>query len=362
MRGLIVNLQSGFGGGEKYISDLCRELAERGFHIALCTPKNDKLEALLPASVKVIYGYERKKKFISITNFISYLKMARIIKKVCSAEGFDFILLNGKEGLYLANLIKSIICSKIAVIHTVAERNSFIKEALNRKSLTNVDRAICVSQLVCESYTPVTAVDKLVVVNNGVDTSLISNSIRTQRNLGDKLKILSVSRLSKDKGQEDLIRLAKKLACEDIDFEIMICGDGECKDVLVELGEELGVSDYLTFSGFISPTKLYTEFDIFVFTSRLEESFGLVILEAMIGKIPIVSTPAGAVQSILDNEKYGYIYNSGDIEQLFEIITNFLRCPLPFLNKAELAASHAVVNYSLKSSIDDTIKVIRNNK
>lgn len=64
--------------------------------------------------------------------------------------------------------------------------------------------------------------------------------------------------------------------------------------------------------------KYYMKAKIFSITSKYE-GFPLVFLEALINGCTIISTNFPAARDICDDNKYGRIYNSGDIKKLSNI-------------------------------------------
>ena len=62
--------------------------------------------------------------------------------------------------------------------------------------------------------------------------------------------------------------------------------------------------------------KILSELDIFVFSAKEDEGFGIALAEAMVAGIPILASNVGACLEILDNGKYGKIFKKGDHKDL----------------------------------------------
>jgi len=69
--------------------------------------------------------------------------------------------------------------------------------------------------------------------------------------------------------------------------------------------------------------EVYAKADIFVFPSRME-SFGIVLLEAMASKLPIISTDVGAARELIINKKNGFIISIGDWKAMASYIERLL--------------------------------------
>lgn len=114
--------------------------------------------------------------------------------------------------------------------------------------------------------------------------------------------IVTVGRLSEEKGQADLISAFRYLRtrASDLPLRLLIVGDGPERSRLQGMAEPLGRA--VTFTGHLSdPWPLFHAADIFVLPSHSEGS-PLVLLEAMAARATIVATSVGGVPEILRNE------------------------------------------------------------
>ncbi len=137
----------------------------------------------------------------------------------------------------------------------------------------------------------------------------------------DKKYLISVGRLIKLKRNKDLILALEKL---NSDIEILFIGDGEEKEALQNKSRELKVLDRVHFLGWVqNPYSYINKSDILLSTSQTE-SFGNVLVEAMVCKIPVISTRSGGPKEIIENGVNGVLINIGDIENLVENINLIL--------------------------------------
>jgi len=132
--------------------------------------------------------------------------------------------------------------------------------------------------------------------------------------------IITAGRLTKPKGQWYLIRVFKHLKDKHKNLKLVILGDGELKDYLVKLSEDLGVKTFVWdrdkileefdvfFLGFQkNPFKFIASSKLFVFPS-LWEGFGNVLVEAMACGVPVVSSDcrSGPREILAPNTDVGY--------------------------------------------------------
>ena len=139
--------------------------------------------------------------------------------------------------------------------------------------------------------------------------------------------VLFVGRLVHYKGVEFLIR-----ALENIKARLWIVGAGPVEDSLQNLVREKGIADRVEFLGQVPDEDLiayYHACDVFALPSITnQEMFGLVQLEAMACRKPVISTnlPTG-VPWVNQHGKTGYTVSPGNSEELAQSIQCLLSSP-----------------------------------
>ncbi|MCS5488970.1 glycosyltransferase family 4 protein [Algoriphagus limi] len=133
-----------------------------------------------------------------------------------------------------------------------------------------------------------------------------------------------LGRLDRGKGLETLIRAFAKLSFKELQLEI--CGPGVLEADLKKLCETLNISSKVKFLGNIPQDKIrkiFLTWDAFVFPSELEESLGLVGLEAMACGLPVIGSGKGGMATYLDSGKNGIDFEPGNVIDLKEKILEF---------------------------------------
>ena len=88
---------------------------------------------------------------------------------------------------------------------------------------------------------------------------------------------------------------------------------------LRNLAHNLGLSDLIMFYGRTSASvKLIKLFDVFVLSSKYE-GFGMVLLEAMDAKVPIVAANNSSIPEVLGNS-YPSLFKTGNVNELSDKI------------------------------------------
>jgi len=157
----------------------------------------------------------------------------------------------------------------------------------------------------------------------------------------DEKVIITVSRLVKKNGVEDLIeaisqlspprrdpvhykynKVAGQITNYKLPVKLLICGDGEERQKLEVRSKKLGISDKVKFMGFIAPAELpkyYAIADVFCRPS-LSEGLGNVFLEAMAAGVPVIATPVGGIPDFLKNGETGLFCHVRNPESIAEKI------------------------------------------
>ncbi len=140
--------------------------------------------------------------------------------------------------------------------------------------------------------------------------------------------ILTVGSLIKRKGLDLLINALGMI--KDEAWTLTIAGDGPEKEALIQQAEELGISEKITFAGFVEGEnlrELYAKSQVFVLPTR-EDCFGLVTLEAMCAGLPVISSKyADGVLDLIGDGTTGLIVDLYDPGQLSDAIKTLINDP-----------------------------------
>ena len=178
--------------------------------------------------------------------------------------------------------------------------------------------------------------DKIDVVPNGVDTSRFDElegqeftPFRNMYALPEEKIVFSVGRVVFEKGLHILVRAMPAILAQEPLAKVVIAGKGPELESLRSLAWSLGVGEKVLLTGFISDEdrdKLFRIASCSVFPS-LYEPFGIVALEAMAAKCPVVVSEVGGLQDVVQHAETGITVYSDDTDSLAWGILHTLQHP-----------------------------------
>ncbi len=255
----------------------------------------------------------------------------KLIKKekidLIHAQGF----LSGILGYILKKITKTpylltIQSADFSVYHPRLNINiiKVIYQKIEKIIFKNADFCHAVS-FYLENHLKKRGAKRTTTIANGVSQNKFKpdpNRKITRKELGFDTEnlIICVSRLEHKNGTHDLIEAARYL--KDLDFKIMICGDGSDREKLEKIVEESDLKDKVFLVGDILHADLprYVACgDIFVRPS-LAEGFGIVFLEAMAAGLAVIATPVGGIPDFLKNNENGLFCEPGNPKDIAEKI------------------------------------------
>jgi len=148
--------------------------------------------------------------------------------------------------------------------------------------------------------------DKILVVHNSVgaaDLLALNEGAASNEQWRDSARrvILSVGRLSREKGHIDLISAMALLKSADRDSKLILVGDGPERVALEQAVDRFDLFDRVTFTGQVNDVRPYYKMADVVALPSYSEGSPNVVLEAMAAGVPIVATKVGGVPEILQD-------------------------------------------------------------
>ena len=180
-----------------------------------------------------------------------------------------------------------------------------------------------------EKFIPSDICPHVEVIYMGTEEKKIANQIlldlKNRYGLVDEFVVGIVGRIEDAKGQYLVIEAIAKL--KELNIKAMIVGhtmDEIYLDELKKKAKELGVQDKVIFSGFTKEVDAHMQlFDVNILATP-RETFGLVVIEAMMNKVCMCATNNGGPLEIIEDKKDGLLFDrtSEDLAKKIEILYN----------------------------------------
>lgn len=144
----------------------------------------------------------------------------------------------------------------------------------------------------------------------------------------DKSSILWVGRMLDWKHPDDVLHIARRLKEDNLDCKIKYIGIGEMLQDLQKQVKEQKLENFVQFLGSMKPEQVREHMEsagIYLFTSDKKEGWGAVLNEAMnSGCAVIASHEIGAVPYLMKDNQNGLIYESGNLNMLYQKVKYLL--------------------------------------
>jgi glycosyltransferase involved in cell wall biosynthesis len=209
---------------------------------------------------------------------------------------------------------------------------------------------------------------KIDVIPNGVDASRFASQMaydnRLQRQMyagPAETLVFHVGRLVHEKGAHILLEAVPAVLAAYPTTRFVIAGRGPLLDRLHHRAAALHISERVLFPGFISDeeaVRLFCVADVAVFPS-LYEPFGLVALEAMAARIPLVVTNIGGFAEIIQHNVTGLAVYPEDADSLAWGICETLRDPAAAQQRTRFAYDIVTSTYSWNIIARRTVQLYR---
>ncbi|OGY25661.1 MAG: hypothetical protein A2134_01900, partial [Candidatus Woykebacteria bacterium RBG_16_39_9b] len=225
----------------------------------------------------------------------------------------------------------AMLTSRIAVLpysFTVHGKSLFINPFLVKEKVQGAKFVVSISEFnkkyMVKKFNLKGFEEKIKIIHCGVDTNSIRPTEDIRVNRTRPLKILTTSRLAAKKGIDDSLKALKILEQSGVNYNYRIIGDGPYSEVLVKLTHKLGISSHVKFLGAKSSGVIFRELtktDIFVLTPKskkteIEEGIPVVLMEAGLAKIPVISSLISGIPELVEHGKNGLLITQGDYKKL----------------------------------------------
>ena len=323
------------GGGGVVVQNIARELSRKGYKVIVAAgyyksksllekpwiEKDDDVRIiwlpLVPTPKKMPYLDT-----VMSPNIYSAILLFKILKNVektrncvVHLHGYGHLLID-----YAALLLRAFRKPYIMTIHGIPKSplylgNRLLKYAfllytklIGRKTVEGATRVTAISKAIAKEAIAYGAKpSRIVMIPNGINPSYTNNVkqdvFRKKYNIAhDEKIILCVGRLHPRKGFQYVIAAMPHILREIPNVVLVIVGDGPYRRILETLAKRLRVERNIIFTGYVdeqTKKEAFADADVVIIPS-LMEPFGLVALEAMAMKKPVIASNVDGLRELLE--------------------------------------------------------------
>ncbi|MBV6623981.1 MAG: glycosyltransferase family 4 protein [Rivularia sp. (in: Bacteria)] len=318
------------GGAERVLILLAQGFLNKGYQVTIITlsTKDDDFYTIPAGADRMalgILGYSSNV-FSALLNNLSHL--FKIRKAVCSTKP-DVVISFATEtnALTILSLVKTGI-PVLGTEHCDPNLMSYgrIWETLRNFSYPLAAKIVSVSQGVDNGFDWLSPAKRAIIYNPflKIEASSITTELPLKVNSAKKW-VVSMGRLTYQKGFDILIPAFAKVAKKHPDWQLIILGKGELRYELEKLVEDLNLTDKVILPGVVkNPFPILKKAELFVMASRFE-GFPMSHGEAMACGCPVISTdcPSGP-REIIRHGVDGILVPTQEMNILAEAMDNLM--------------------------------------
>ncbi len=308
---IIIDNISCAGGTERAVTSLCNGLLRfypEDYQITIISifSKNGESSFFeLNPKIKILH-LAKEPGFKLWNKFFWYRRLVIDIHNLSKEKGFDILLgTTYVHNILLPLMVRNIPTKSIGCEHVVYNYPPKMFQALRKWFYPKLNAVVVLNQQEQKNF---------YFLKN---TIVIPNSLpfnNTQKAKLDAKNIITVGRLTHEKGVDILIDIYQKIAPEIPDWTLSIYGVGEDLASLQEQISAQNLEEYIKLKGLSKNiSESYLQSSIFVLGSR-SESFGIVIIEAMNHGLPVISFDADGPKNIITDNENGFLIQQFDQE------------------------------------------------
>ncbi len=299
LRVLHITARADTGGGPKHVMDLTSTMKKLypEIEIFIASPNEEPFASEYQKIAKEWIEVPKRK--VSISSLIS---IYRFFKR----NNINLVHSHGRGAGYFSRFLKLLTGVKVVHtfhgVHKTDDLKGWLKNSIDVLFKPLTDQFICVSE-----DEKIKAIDsglgtknKIAVVLNGVNIDQIQKEYQeAKRQNNDPFVIGTLARLNYQKGIDILLNNFARYFDENPNSEIkvLIAGDGEEKESLLNLHAELKLDDRVMFIGNVSkPITFLKELDLYISFARWE-GLPISVLEAMACGLPVLLSDVTGHQS-----------------------------------------------------------------
>jgi glycosyltransferase involved in cell wall biosynthesis len=331
----------GVGGAEKYLKHLLPGLKAYAIDCDLIVVCTKKTESTFAAYCDTVNSLGIKTTLV-VSEKYSIFKTARRVNDYLKAEKIDILHTHLFHADLMAAVLKTFFNKKVRVISTKHgyqekvlqqyDSVNYIKPNdlyyhITKYILRKIDINIAVSKAMADLYFNL-GISKthFPYIHHGITFPEFDKPDNENYRKATP-QLITVGRVEIIKGHHFLIDAMPAILEAFPQTKLLILGEGNEKAKCEEQVKNMGLQNNVEFMGFVQQPYQYISNSDIVIQPSFFESFGLVFIEGLALKTPIIAFDVPAGNEILENNKTALLVNKGDSKALAEKIIYLLKNP-----------------------------------
>lgn len=321
------NISKG-GGVQEGVLAIQRELIKRGHTAKIITPVPRKTVNKEDPNIIYIGAAADVRSPFATTAQVSVSVSTEDIEKVLATEKFDILHFHEPWVPMMSRKVLTRSTSiNVATFHAhlpdtvVSKTIEAVVTPYTKPLLKYLHGLTAVSEAAAE-YVKTLTNSQIEIIPNGINLA----KYEVPHNKNKQKTILFIGRLEKRKGVRYLLKAFQQLQETDDETRLILAGDGPSREKLEQYIEDNGI-ERVEFKGFVNEADklaLLSEADVFCAPALYGESFGIVLLEAMAARLPIVAGDNAGYRTVMKERGKLSLVNPKDTDEFTRRLSVFL--------------------------------------
>ncbi|MDQ7823221.1 MAG: glycosyltransferase family 4 protein [Candidatus Eremiobacteraeota bacterium] len=313
-------------------------LTSSGHKVSLACTATEFIAELEATGARVI-NVPMERSAHPLKDFVSLGNLYRLMRK----GSFDSVHTHTTKAGFLGRLAARLAGVPL-VLHTIHDlpsnsaKNPILRHfynGLERIAASWCDHIVTVSYANLEDIRKwkIAPLHKVTVIREGIELENYRMAVdraakRKELGIPEGAAIVgTVARLEAAKGHQYLLQAVPEILKQAPETFFVLVGRGHLREKLERQAQELGISSRVLFTGFREDMlEIMSTFDLFMLPS-LWEGLGIVLLEAMAFKIPVVASRVGGITDVVIDGETGFLVPPRDERSLAESALRLLMDP-----------------------------------
>jgi glycosyltransferase involved in cell wall biosynthesis len=321
-----------------------------------------------------VYTFHNLKRKISpFSDLIVILQLYKFIKK----NKYDIVHTHSSKAGVVGRIASWMARTRIIIHHNHANpyhrfQPWYIQrtyKCIEKLSAKLCDKIVAVTQTIVDEMVrdKIAPREKFKVIRSGFNVEMFfkfdtSNDEKTKVKYGishNDIVIGKIARLSVVKGHIYLLNAFKKICSQLPNIKLVLIGDGENRDHLMNYINENHLNDKVVFTGLVHPEEMpsvISILDVVVHTALLE-GLPRVFTQSMLMGKPVIAFDLDGAHEVIEDGKNGYLIEPMNIEMLANKILDLVSDKSKIQKFSEYARNSIKDDFSINAMVENTFNL-----